>query len=96
MTQLNGLSDISPEQLREMLRDHAVVIAPGEALVVMVPPSWPPHDVRDLQDALRAACFDPDMGIRFPVLVVPGNAIAVAAMPPDPFGEGGTPELTER
>jgi hypothetical protein len=74
-------------QLRELLRDHALVVAPGETLVVMIPPDWGPIHCRELQDALTAYCTDPDDGLGFRVLVVPGLAVTVAQMPDDPFGD---------
>jgi hypothetical protein len=64
----------SADDLRFLLREHSLVLEPGEVLVVMVPPDWPPQHVRDLQDALTAYAED-IIGIR--VLVVPGTAMAV-------------------
>ena len=84
---MSGLKDISDDELRAMLRQHAVVIAPGEVLVVMVPHWWAPEDVIGLNERLSYAASE----YGFPVLVAPGNAVGVALMPPDPFGEGGQP-----
>lgn len=79
---------LTPGELRVLLREHTAVLAPGEVLVVMVPPTWTPREVGELQTALRAVCGDPEwLGARLPVLVVPGTAIGVAQMPPDPFTE---------
>ena len=80
---MSGLSDITPEELRAMLRDHAAAIAPGEILAVMVPPTWAPDDVRDLSSSLGAAAAE--HGI--PVLVFPGDAFGVIAPAGDSAGQ---------
>jgi hypothetical protein len=82
---VTGTGDLATGELRELLRQHALVIAPGESLIVMVPPDWQPRDVRELNDALSAICADPVYGTGFRVLAVPGTAITVAPEPPDPF-----------
>jgi hypothetical protein len=74
-------------ELRELLRDHALVITPGETLILTVPPDWQPIHVRELQDALTCYCTDPEQGFGFRILVVPGLAVTVAQMPADPFGD---------
>jgi hypothetical protein len=81
---MSPLSDLTAAQMRILLRERALVVGPGELLVVQVPPDWPPMKLRDLQDALRvyAEC---ELGI--PVMVVPGTAVTVARMPDDPFSE---------
>jgi hypothetical protein len=82
---MSRASGLTPGQLRVMLREHALIVAPGELLVVMVPPDWPPRDVRELNDALSAWCDDLVTGSGIKVLVVPGTAVTVAQMPADPF-----------
>lgn len=82
-----GLDDITSGELRSMLRQHALIVQPGEMLVIQVPPDWSVGHVTDLQNAIRAYCEDPSLGPVFRVLVVPGTAVTVAAMPSDPFGE---------
>jgi hypothetical protein len=61
------------DELRFLLHEHSLVLEPGEVLVVMVPPDWPPLHCRDLQDALNAVIYE--HGI--PVVVTPGTAVAV-------------------
>jgi hypothetical protein len=63
-----------PDDLRFLLREHSLVLEPGEVLVVMIPPDWPPWQAKELQDALTAYATDI---IGVPVLVVPGTALAV-------------------
>ncbi len=74
---------VTAGEMRAMLREHALIAAPGEILVVQVPPDWSPSVVRDLQDALRAGCDV--IGADLRVLVVPGTAVTVAQMPSDPL-----------
>jgi hypothetical protein len=69
------------------LRDRAVIVHPGEVLIVQVPPDWPVQDIRDLNDALLAYTTDPDYRLDIKVLVVPGTGLAVAQPPADPFTE---------
>jgi len=82
---VSKVAQLSPGQLRAMLREHAVVVGPDEVLVVMVPPDWSPQDVRDLGDGLRACCQDPELGNGMKILVIPGTALAVQQVPEDPF-----------
>jgi hypothetical protein len=81
------VSDITPGELRAMLRDHALVISPGEVLIVTVPPVWRPQDVRDINDALKLAGYE--LGIR--LLVVPGTAVTVGRMPLAPLAGAEPP-----
>src|SRR5882724_4746449 len=65
-------------ELRERLRDHAVVVLPGETLVVLGDPRWTPHQLQGLQyqaDAIRK-----ELGLTFQVLFVPGAQLATARM----------------
>jgi hypothetical protein len=74
---VSDMEDIAPAELRAMLREHALIVGPGETLVVTVPPDWSPQTVRDLNDALGAVSFD--MG--FQTLVTPGTAVTVEHLP---------------
>ena len=58
---------------------------PGEVLIVRIPTSWPPRTVGELNDALTAVCSDPNRDRGIKLLVVPGDGMAVATAPPDPF-----------
>jgi hypothetical protein len=55
---MSGIGDLSPGELRELLRQATLLAAPGELLVVMVP-GFTPWQVRELSDALNAVCADP-------------------------------------
>lgn len=70
---MSGRHEMDTGDLRFLLREHSLVIEPGEVLVVMVPPDWPPSACRDLHDALNAVMAE--HGI--PVVVTPGTAVAV-------------------
>jgi hypothetical protein len=74
-------AEITPSELRAMARTHALIVGPGELLVVTVPPHWPPWQVRELNDALMAACFDYARGAGIRVLAVPGTAVGVGKLP---------------
>jgi hypothetical protein len=67
-----GLS-LDAAELRFLLREHSLVLGPGEVLVVMVPPSWSPSWCRELSDALNAVMYEHGV----PVIVTPGTAVAV-------------------
>jgi hypothetical protein len=54
MTMVSSDWTPSKDELRFILREHALILRPGEILIVQVPPDWSPAIVRDLQDALRA------------------------------------------
>jgi hypothetical protein len=56
------MNDLTNGELRELLRQHTLIAAPGELLVVMVPPDWTPWQVRELSDALNAITSDPWFG----------------------------------
>ncbi len=80
---MNDRDEVTPGELRALAREHALIVAPGEVLVIEVPPDWAPRIIRELQDALWAYCGHLEADIK--VLVVPGTAVTVAPMPPDPF-----------
>jgi hypothetical protein len=85
------MDDISAAELRSILRRNALVVGPGEVLVVTVPPSWQIGAIQDLMTALNAY-----LGPEIRALVVPGTAVTVARMPDDPFGgdDGIGPDAT--
>jgi hypothetical protein len=74
---MSGLDDITPAELRDMLRQHALVIGPGEVLVVTLGDSFTPLQCREIYDALSAVSWD----LGFRVIVTPGCAVTVAAAP---------------
>ncbi len=65
--------NLGAAELRILLRAHSLILQPGEVLVVMVPPDWPPAWCRDLHDALNAVLRDHG----FAAVVTPGTAVAV-------------------
>jgi hypothetical protein len=65
--------NLGADELRFLLREHTLILEPGEVLVVMVPPDWSPAWCRDLHDALNAVLFDHG----FAAVVTPGTAVAV-------------------
>lgn len=71
------MEDITPADLRALLRDHALVIGPGEVLVVMLGDRFTPLQCREISDALTAVSYD----LGFRVLVTPGSAVTVAPVP---------------
>jgi hypothetical protein len=71
-----------------LARECVTLVSPGETLVVMVPPTFAPRQIRELNDALQCWCHDhrpdPDKP-PISIMAVPGLAMAVGAMPADPF-----------
>ena len=55
--------NLTPGELRELLRDHALIVAPGELLVVMTGDHLTPWQIRELSDALNAVCSDPYLAL---------------------------------
>lgn len=72
---MGGALNLDAAQLRFLLREHSLILQPGEVLVVMVPPDWSPAWCQDLHDALNAVLFD----YGFAAVVSPGTAVAVGA-----------------
>jgi hypothetical protein len=70
-----GPGDLTPAQAQAFLRDHVTVVRPGETLVVRGG-DWAPYRVRELQEALDTMIAA--RGLKFSVLVVPGDELAVA------------------
>ena len=73
---------VTPGELRALARQYALILEPGELLVITVPPSWPPEQVRELNDALSVWTFDPQTGGPcYRILAVPGTAVCVGKLP---------------
>lgn len=78
------LSELDGERLREVLRGHdAMVIGPGEILVITVPAWWKPEDCREFM-SVNAYC-----GPEIRALVAPAAEVRRARVPQDPFGDIG-------
>jgi hypothetical protein len=67
---------LGADEARALLREFAVVVRPGETLILRVGNGYTPSQVRELQDALNRIADYHHMG--FKVLVVPGDELAVA------------------
>jgi len=65
---------LTPDEVRQLLRECVTVVKPGETLAVRVPMSTPPHVVRELQEM---ADHEQQAGMPFPVLIVVGEGMAV-------------------
>jgi hypothetical protein len=70
------MDGLSAGELRALLREHLIIMTPGEILVVMVPPDWTPLQVREYNDALRAYCEDSELRLGIRAIAVPGTAVA--------------------
>ena len=65
---------LTPDEVRQLLRECVSVVKPGGTLVVRVRTDTPPHVVRELQEV--ADCAQQE-GMPFPVLIVVGEGMAV-------------------
>jgi hypothetical protein len=65
---------VTPDELRAFAREFAVVVRPGETLVIRMGNDYTPSQLRELHEALN----HPAMELPFRVLVVPGEDFAVA------------------
>jgi len=71
---------LTPDKVRQLLRECVTVVKPGETLILRVPWSTTPTQVRDLQGALTG-CTE-HLEAPFKVLVVPGDELTVAEPEP--------------
>jgi|HubBroStandDraft_2_1064218.scaffolds.fasta_scaffold02391_2 hypothetical protein len=62
-------------QLRQQIRDHATIVAPGETLVVLGLPEWTPSQLGEIQKVMWRLLAD--MDAPFTILYVPGRAFAI-------------------
>ena len=67
---------LTPEQVRQFLRECVTVVKPGETLVIRVPWTTTPGQLRELQDAVDQAAGWLDLP--FKTLILPGDQLAVA------------------
>ena len=72
---------LSPDEIRQLLRECVTVVKPGETLILRVPWNTLPAQVRELQDALNDGIEYTQAP--FGVFVVPGDELTVAE-PADP------------
>jgi hypothetical protein len=71
---------LSPGEIRQILRECVTVVKPGETLILRVPWTTGPNQVRELQDTLTA--IREDMKAPFKVIVVPGDELTIAEAHP--------------
>jgi hypothetical protein len=71
---------LSPDEIRQLLRECVTVVKPGETLVVRVPLSWTPAMVSDYSRNVRAAIEI--LELPFKTVVVPGDGLAIAQPAP--------------
>ena len=67
---------LSPDEVRQLLRECVTVVKPGETLVMQVPMDTRPSVVNELQRVVSEITEDRGMGST--VLIVPGSGLAVA------------------
>jgi hypothetical protein len=67
---------LTPDEIRQILRECVTVVKPGEVLVVRVSPDCTPSQVREYQDSLNAVRAAG--GITCEVLVLPAEELGVA------------------
>jgi hypothetical protein len=72
---------LTPEAARALLSECVTVVKPGETLVIRVPDSWTPEQAGAYQQVANEA--REDGRISFPVVIVPGEQLAVARPEPD-------------
>ncbi len=79
-------SPLTPDEIRQLLRECVTVVKPGETLVIRGDRNWTPNQVREVQDWLDSAAEWRDLG--FKILVVPGDEFGIAEPPAAPFPGG--------
>jgi hypothetical protein len=67
---------LTPGQVRQLLSECVTVVKPGEHLILRVPWSTTPTQVRELQDYVNDTAGLRDLP--FNVLILPGDELAVA------------------
>ena len=66
---------LTPEQIRQLLRECVTVVKPGEVLILRALEGWTPTQVRDVQEA--AAMWLADNAPDVKALVIPPFEIAI-------------------
>lgn len=67
---------LTPETVRELLRECVTVVAPGEVLVIRVPDDWSARQAHEAQERISEVVASRKLGIA--VLLLPGEEFAVA------------------
>jgi hypothetical protein len=66
---------LPPDELRQLLRECATVVKPGETLIIRTHDKWTPAQMRDLEDMIDSR------ELPFRVILVPGAELGVAEAP---------------
>ena len=66
---------LTPDHVRQILRECVTVVKPGETLVIRANSEWTPHQVERLQEFLDGMAEWRDLGVK--LLVLPGEEFAV-------------------
>ena len=66
---------LTPEQVRQLLAECFTVIKPGEHLIIRVPWTTTPTQLRELQDFTTQ--FAEELELPFRTLILPGDQLAV-------------------
>ena len=74
---------LSPDEIRQILRECVTVVKPGETLVIRGA-NWTPNQVREIQQVMDA--MHEDGRIPFEVLAVFGDELGVLHLPEDASG----------
>ena len=72
---------LTPDEIRRLLRECVTVVKPGETLILRVPWTVTPNQVRELQDFVNQTAEWLDLP--FKTLILPGDALALAEPEPD-------------
>ena len=70
---------LTPDEIRQLLRESVTVVKPGETLILRVPWTTTPTQVRELQDSLTET--EEYMEVPFKILVIPGDELTIAEQP---------------
>jgi hypothetical protein len=82
---LPSVPPLTPDQVRYLLRECVTAVKPGEHLILRIPWTVTPTQVRELQDFVtRTAEW---LDLQFKVLVLPGDSLAIAEPEPDFMSE---------
>ena len=77
---------LSPDEIRQLLRECVTVVKPGETLVVRVPLTWTPDDVNRYSRTIGE--LNEALDLPFRTLVVPAEELGVAEAPEGVPGAG--------
>ena len=67
---------LTPDEVRQLLRECVTVVKPGETLVIRVPATWNPMQVREYAEAVYDGVEYLDLP--FKAFVVTGDELAIA------------------